>query len=97
MVDGLFLFRTGIVRCLAGDGDVMWMTFHHTGIGDTCELGVMQAFDRSCTAIAHTRTKTTNKLIDNLLYGTLVRNTTGNTFRHELLHITDVTLEVTVT
>ena len=73
------------------------MALEYTCIGDAGELSVVQTFNVSSTAIAHASAQTTDELVDNLLNGTLVRYTAGDTLRHKLLGITDIVLEITVT
>ena len=74
----------------------MRMALVDTGIGDTGELSIMQSLDGCGTTITHTRTQTTNHLIDHLLYGSLIRHTSCDTLWNKLLHILSVCLEVTV-
>ena len=59
------LFRTAVIRRLAGDCNIMRMAFKHAGISDTGKFGIVQLFDISRTAISHTCTQTTGQLIDN--------------------------------
>ena len=74
----------------------MWMALQHTGICNAGKLSVVQVLDSSSTTVTHTRTQTTNQLVDNLLYSSLVRNTTCDTLWYKLLGILGITLEVTV-
>ena len=50
----MHLFTARIVGSFAGDGNVVGVTFEHTGVGDARELRVMQPFDGGSTAVAHT-------------------------------------------
>ena len=72
------------------------MALKYSGIGNAGELGVVQLLDVGSTAISHTRAKSTNKLVDNLLNSSLVRHTSGDSLRHELLHVLGVALVVAI-
>ena len=45
---------TTVVGGFAGDGNVVWMTLQHTGIGDADELCIVQSFDGGCATVSHT-------------------------------------------
>ena len=47
------LIKSAIVRRFARNGNVMWMAFEHTCIGDTYELCIVQTINTCSTAIAH--------------------------------------------
>ena len=72
------------------------MALVNTGIGNAGELGIMQLLDSRSTAVAHTRTQTTNHLVDNLLNGSFVRHTTSDSLWNKFLDILGVGLEVTI-
>src|SRR5574344_2579259 len=72
------------------------MTLKHSGVGDAGELGLMQLLDVGSSAISHTRAKSTDQLIDNLLNSSLVGHTSGDSLWHELLHVLCVALEIAV-
>ena len=72
------------------------MTFQHTCISDTCELGIVQCHDVCGATVAHARAQTTYQLVDNLLHCSLVGHSSCNTFGHQLLHLCGVALEVAV-
>ena len=38
------LFRTAVIRRLAGDCNIMRMAFKHAGISDTGKFGIVQLF-----------------------------------------------------
>ena len=90
------LFTARIVGSFARDCNVVGVTFLYTGVGDAGEFGTVQRFDRSCTAITHTRTETTDKLVDDFLHTAFERYTTRDAFGHELLHTLHTTLEITI-
>ena len=57
---------------------------------------MMQFLDVVSSAVAHTATQTTHHLIDDLLYGALVGNTSGDAFGNQLLGLLDTSLEIAV-
>ena len=63
------------------------MALVDTGIGDARKFGFVQLLDSCCATIAHTRAQATHHLIDYLLNGTFIGNTTGNTLGDKLLYI----------
>ena len=72
------------------------MTLEDSCVCYTCKLCIVEGIDVACSAIAHARTQSTNKLIDDLLHSAFVRNSSGNAFRYKFLDIFRVALEVAV-
>ena len=72
-MDEYSLFRTAIIRSLAGNRDIMRMAFQHTGISNASEFGIMQLFDIGGAAISHTCTQTAGQLINHLIQSSLIR------------------------
>lgn len=91
----MFLTRA-IVGSLASNCYIVGMALGNTGVGDANELSMMQSLDSSSAAIAHTRTKTTEHLVDNLEEQTLIRYACSDSLGNELLSIGHIALEVTV-
>ena len=61
------LLRTAVVGSLAGDGHIVRVAFHHTGIGDAGEFGIMQLLYIGSAAISHTCTQTAGQLINHFI------------------------------
>lgn len=61
------LLRTAVVGSLAGDGHIVRVAFHHTGIGDAGKLGLMQGFDVGGTTVSHAGTQAAYHLIYDLI------------------------------
>lgn len=79
------LFMSAVVRCLTGDDNLVWMAFKHTCIGDACELCMVKVLNILGTAISHTRPQSSDKLVDDLLNKSFVRNTSGNALGYKFL------------
>ena len=87
------------------DGTIVALTFHLNGeefyvafmrVGDTYELGVVQILDGCGATIAHARAQSSDELVDDLLHGSLIRNTSCDAFGNEFFHILLTSLEVAV-
>ena len=92
----LFLFMTAVIGSLAGNSYIVRMAFEYAGIGYARKLRVMQLLNIGCSAIPHTGTQAAYQLVDNLVQRTFIRNTGGNAFGHQFLHIGSPALEITV-
>ena len=49
------LLTARVVGSFAGDGDVVRVTFLHTGVRNAGEFGVVQRLNGGSTAVAHAR------------------------------------------
>ena len=74
----------------------MWVALQYTSMCNAGKLSVVQVLDSSSATVTHTRTQTTDQLVDNLLYSSLVRNETSENLCDKLLGILGITLKVTV-
>ena len=85
-----------IVRSLAGDCHIVWMSLKVTCVSDAYELSFTKLLDVRSTAITHTCAETTYELVNHLIESTLVRNLSYDSLRNELLDVSLHILEVTV-
>src|SRR3954453_9474617 len=85
-----------IVRRLFRDRDVVRVRLAQPGAGDADERGVLQVGDRRGAAVAHRLPQTADQLVDDRRERPLVGDPALDAFRHELLDVLDVPLEVAV-
>ena len=62
------LLTARVVGSFAGDGDIVRVTFLHTGVRDAGEFGVVQSLNGGSTTVAHARAKPAHELVDHLLH-----------------------------
>src|SRR5258708_36384300 len=75
-----------VVGCFAGNHDIVHVAFSQSRAAyanETCLL--LQVQDTFSAAIAHTRTQSTNQLIDRGRQGAAIRHATFNSFRHKFV------------
>src|SRR5947208_17112607 len=66
------------------------------GAGNADELRVLHLLDRGGAAVAHRLAQASDKLVENVRDGPLVRHPALDAFGDQLVDVLDVTLEVTV-
>src|SRR2546423_577979 len=85
-----------IVRRLLRDRHVVRMRLAETGCRDPDEARPLHLLDRGRPAVPHRLAQPTDELVHDVLERALVRNTSLDPFRDQLLDILDVALEVAV-
>ena len=74
----------------------MRVSFHITGVGDADELCTTESLDILGSDITHTCTETSDKLVNHLREGSLVRHLSYDSLRYELLDVLFHILEIAV-
>src|SRR6476469_6977444 len=93
---GNLRISAAIVRCLFRDRDVVRMALTQSRRSDAHELRILHLADRRRSAVAHRLTHAADELVQDRRDRPLVGNAPFDSFRHELLDVLDVALEVTV-
>src|SRR5207244_3349554 len=85
-----------IVRRLFRDRHVVRMRLTEPGARDANEAGALHLVDRPRAAVPHRLSQATDQLVQNGRNRAFVGHTPLDAFRHELLDVLDVALEVPV-
>src|SRR4051794_26235655 len=72
------------------------MALAEPGAGDADKGRALHLLDRRRAAIAHRLPEAADELVEDVRDRALVRNSALDAFRHELVHVLDVALEVAV-